>query len=251
MKDKVQMVAPIEEVVAAEMEIDDDGEGEEDARMEPRADEPGDVPPPPRPREVRPSAMRPGAETVRLHKLIHCPYQSWCEVCVASKGSSAHYHREAPQPIDCDIARIQMDFIFVGAEGTFVVEPRAKATVLMVICKDDGNLYATEVCWKTDEYGVEMVIRFLSTYDSVEIKTDGESSIVEVATRQNNDFGTNECWRSSRNWSCGTFEWKSAGAVASVFSGCAKSNASQNHSRYTDVSMDVASFCLDGGALPV
>ena len=62
LKDKVQMVAPIEEVVAGEMEIDDDGEGEEDARMEPRADEPRDVPPPPRPREVRPSAMRPIAE---------------------------------------------------------------------------------------------------------------------------------------------------------------------------------------------
>ena len=67
LKDRVQMVAPIEEVVSGEMEIDDDGEGAEDARMEPRADEPGDVPPPPRPREVRPSAMRPGAEIVRLH----------------------------------------------------------------------------------------------------------------------------------------------------------------------------------------
>ena len=61
LKDKVQMVAPIEEVAAEEMEIDDDGEGAEDARMEPRAAEPGDVPPPPRPREVRPSAIRPGA----------------------------------------------------------------------------------------------------------------------------------------------------------------------------------------------
>ena len=86
LESKVQMVAPIEEVVAGEMEIDDDGEGEEDARMEPRADEPGDVPPPPRPREVRPSSMRPGAENARLHNLTHCPYQSWCEVCVASKG---------------------------------------------------------------------------------------------------------------------------------------------------------------------
>ena len=149
LKDKVQMVAPIEEVVSGEMEIDDDGEGAEDARMEPRADEPGDVP---------------GAEIVRLHNLTHCPYQSWCEV-------------------DGDIARIQMDFMFVGAEGTFVDEPRAKATVLMVICKDDGNLSATEVRSKTDEYGVEMVIRFLSTYESVEIKTDGEPSIVEVARR--------------------------------------------------------------------
>ena len=104
-------------------------------------------------------------------------------MCVASKGRSDHYHREAPQPIDGDIARIKMDFMFVGAEGTFVDEPRAKATVLMVICKDDGNLSATEVRSKTDEYGVEMVIRFLSTYESVEIKTDGEPSIVEVARR--------------------------------------------------------------------
>ena len=58
-----------------------------------------------------------------------------------------------------------MDFMFVGAEGTFVDEARAKATVLMVICKDDGNLSATEVRTKTDEYGVEMVLRFLNTYE--------------------------------------------------------------------------------------
>ena len=100
---------------------------------------------------------------------------------MASKGKSAHNHREAPQPMDGDIARIQMDFMFVGTEGTYVDEPRAKATVLMVICKDDGNLSATEVRTKTDEYGVEMVLRFLSTYEEVEIKTDGEPSIVEIA----------------------------------------------------------------------
>ena len=102
---------------------------------------------------------------------------------MASKGKSDHYHREAPQPMDGDVARIQMDFIFVGAEGTFVDEPRAKATVLMLICKDDGNLTATEVRAKTDEYGVEMVLRFFSTYESVDIKTDGEPSIVEIARR--------------------------------------------------------------------
>ena len=38
-----------------------------------------------------------------------------------------------------------------------------RTTVLMVICKDDGNLSATRsVRTKTDEYGVEMVLRFLS-----------------------------------------------------------------------------------------
>ena len=45
------MIAPIDEVAEEEMEIDD-GEGAGDARAEPRVDEPGDGPPPPRPREV-------------------------------------------------------------------------------------------------------------------------------------------------------------------------------------------------------
>ena len=177
-------------------------------------------------------------------------------MCVASKSKSDHYHREAPQPLDGDVARIQMDFMSVGAEGTFVDEPRARATVLMVICKDDGNLSETEVRSKTDEYGVEMVIRFLSTYECVEIQTDGEPSIVEVARRvQARRDKTTTLWHKraleNPNWSSETCEWNSAGAVASVFSGRAKSNASQNHSRYIVVSMDVAAFCLDGGALPV
>ena len=104
-------------------------------------------------------------------------------MCAASKGKSDHYHREAPESKDGDVARVQMDFMFVGAEGTFVDEPRAKATVLMVVCTDDGNLSATEVRTRADEYGVEMVLRFLSTYEDVEIKTDGEPSIVEIARR--------------------------------------------------------------------
>ena len=68
-------------------------------------------------REVRPSSIRPGAEAVRQHNLTHCPYQNWCEVCVASKGKSDHYHREAPQPMDGNVARIQMDFMYSPASS--------------------------------------------------------------------------------------------------------------------------------------
>ena len=74
-------------------------------------------------------------------------------MCVASKGKSDHYQRDVPEAKDGDVARVQTDFMFVGAEGTFVNEPRAKATVLMVVCKDDGNLASTVT--KTDEYGVD------------------------------------------------------------------------------------------------
>ena len=76
-----------------------------------------------------------------------------------------------------------MDVMFVEAEGSFVDEPRTQATVLMVICKDDGNLAATVVRTKTDEYGVELVLRSLSIYEGVEIKTYGRPSIVEIARR--------------------------------------------------------------------
>ena len=253
LESKVQMVAPIDEVAEEEMEIDDDGEGAGDARAEPRADEPGDDPPP-RPREVRPrpttaksrSCASTQFDTLSISELVR-------GVCVASKGKSDHYHREAPQPMDEDVARIQMDFMFVGAEGTFVDEPRAKATILMVICKDDGNLSATEVRAKTDEYGVEMVLRFLSTYESVEIKTDGEPSIVEIARRV-------QARRQRRLWHRRVLEdtkrlerWnvRMEQCRRSCAVGRARTYASENHSRYAVVSMDVAAFCVDGGALPV
>ena len=159
--------------------------------------------------------------------------------------------------MDGDVARIQMDFMFVGAEGTFVDEPRARATVLMVICKDDGNLSATEVRSKTDEYGVEMVLRFLSTYESVEIKTDGEPSIVEIARRvqARRDKTTTLAQTSvGGHQEIGAVERANGTVQAQLrayYLGRARAYETENHSKYTVVSMDVAAFCLDGGALPV
>ena len=50
----------------------------------------------------------------------------------------------------------------------------------MVVCKDDGNSTATVVSTKADECGVETVMRFLSTYEDVEIKTDGEPALLKL-----------------------------------------------------------------------
>ena len=105
------MIAPIDEIADEEMEVDDDGEGAGDARAEPRADEPGDDPPPPRPREVRPKS-----NTTRSRSCAPTQFETLSKtelvgsVCVVSNGKSDHYHREAPQPMDGDVAKIQMDF---------------------------------------------------------------------------------------------------------------------------------------------
>ena len=110
---------------------------------------------------------------------------------------------------------------------------------------------------KTDEYGVEMVLRFLSTYGSVEINTDGEPSIVEIARRVQ-----------VRRDKTTTLAQTSVGGHQEIGAVERANGTVQAHLRayYLDVqermkvriipsntvvSMDVAAFCLDGGALPV
>ena len=116
------------------------------------------------------------------------------------KGKSDHYHPEAPQPMDGDVARIQMDAMFVGTEGTLA---------------------------KTDEYGVE-VLRILEYAKVLRLRRMVEPSIVEIARRVQvrRDTTTTLAQTSvgghQRGWSSGTCDWNSAGSVAGVSPGCAK-----------------------------
>ena len=159
--------------------------------------------------------------------------------------------------MDGDVESIQMDFVFVGAEETFVDEPRAKAKVLMVICKDDGNLSATEVRTKTDEYGVDMVLRFLGTYEGVEIKTDGGPSIVEIArrVRARRDKATTLAQTSvGRHQEIGAVE-RANGTVQAQLLAFYLDVQERMKERVIFVAqfvpMDVAACSVDGGALPI
>ena len=126
--------------------------------------------------EVRPCLTRPGAEAARRHNMSHCP-RAGANCWSRQKAKSDHHHKEALEVKDRDLARVQMDFMYVGAEGTFVDE-RAKATFLMVVCKDDGNLAATVMRTKTDHYGVEMVLLFLTM--EIWRLTDGKPITLEI-----------------------------------------------------------------------
>ena len=110
---------------------------------------------------------------------------------------------------------------------------------------------------KTDEYGLEMVLRFLSTYEGVEIKTDGEPSIVEIARRvqarrdktttlaQTSVGGRQEIGAVER--ANGTVQAQ----LRAYYLDAQRTHESKSHSRHTIVSMNVATFSVDGGALPV
>ena len=108
------------------------------------------------------------------------------------------------------------------AVGTRVDETgEAKATVHMVICKDDGNLGATVVRTKTDEHGVELVLRFVRTcgnQDRWRTQHCGDCSTGAIPTRQNNEFGTVERRGSPRDWRSGTSEWDGSGSASRFLS---------------------------------
>ena len=97
LKSTAHMIAPTDEdathgAADEEMGMAEDSAHTDDgarAAVGARVDEPGDNPPPTTTREVRPCSMRPGAEAVRQHNLTHCPYQSWCEVCIASPSQAS------------------------------------------------------------------------------------------------------------------------------------------------------------------
>ena len=115
---------------------------------------------------------------------------------------------------------------------------------------------ATEVRAKTDDYGVEMVLRFLNTYESVEIKTDGKPSIVEIARRvqARRDKPTTLAQTSVGGYQeIGAVE-RANGTVQAQLRAYyldVQERMKMSHSRYAVVSMDVAAFCVDGGSLPV
>ena len=139
-------------------------------------------PPPPRPREVRPSPMRKRSrsgeatqfDTLSISELVRGVVWHQKERATTITGKRHNHWTVTLQGFRWILSSL------VQREHSWM-SPRLKATNLMVICKDDGNLSATEVRAKTDEYGVETVLRFLSTYEGVETKT--EPSIVEIARR--------------------------------------------------------------------
>ena len=147
LESKAQMVAPIDEVADEEMEVDDMLEKDQEMQEQ--------------------NHVQMSQETIHHHR-DH------------ERSNTTRSRSCAPTHFDTLSISELVRGVWHQKDGATTITGKRH---LMVICKDDGDLSATEVRAKTDEYGVEMVLRFLSTYESVEIKTDGEPSIVEFARR--------------------------------------------------------------------
>ncbi len=55
--------------------------------------------------------LLPTPKEVAAHNLTHCPYRSWCKICVESRGrEDAHKSRKGEDPSEGGLPEIAMDY---------------------------------------------------------------------------------------------------------------------------------------------
>ena len=67
-------------------------------------------------REVKapPIPDTPSREQVRLHRLTHRPFRSWCPHCIRGKGRSDPHKKSSQKGVESEIPKIASDYFFVG-----------------------------------------------------------------------------------------------------------------------------------------
>ena len=59
--------------------------------------------------------LLPTAKEVATHNITHCPYRSWCKICVESRGrEDAHKTRQGEDPSEAGLPEVAMDYDYYG-----------------------------------------------------------------------------------------------------------------------------------------
>ena len=68
-------------------------------------------------RNAEPTAEMPSRNDIDQHREDHCPYQSWCDACVAGSGRESA-HRQANFSARA-VPTVAFDYLFVNDRGVF------------------------------------------------------------------------------------------------------------------------------------
>ena len=121
----------------------------------------GDAPTMPSARAAK-EAAPPTEEQVKTHELTHANYEPWCEHCVAGGGQEAKHLKVKADTQPPDTLVVQMDYLFIAADGSQTAQGRESVTVLVAV--DDRG--AAEACVSTkkgpqDTYAIKVLTKFL------------------------------------------------------------------------------------------
>ena len=90
------------------------------------------------------------------HDTVHCPYRSWCTVCVAASGKEDAHARSASFDVETGLLVLSLDYEF----------PEGPVTVLVGTVKPSGAALAYTCTAKgpTDAWVVRQIARDLDTW---------------------------------------------------------------------------------------
>ena len=126
-----------------------------------------------------PKPYSPSEEERRNHNLTHCPFRSWCEICVAGK-SPAGMHKKQSAP-ETKIPVIEFDYTF-GSDRPG--DPERKISMLVATDSIHKSVFAVQARRKgsSDEYAMQSFLNYVNMLSLVkaELKCDGEAATIDI-----------------------------------------------------------------------
>ena len=126
----------------------------------------------------------PSAVEREQHELTHCPYASWCEVCVQSKGREGPHSRTPADLRDGQLPVVQADFCTLRS-GSVECAGVESTVVLILSCMSTGMVKAVPAVSKeTTPFMVTAAVAFIRAVhhnSRVVLRTDNEPSIESLA----------------------------------------------------------------------
>ena len=87
----------------------------------------------------KPSPIRPSSEAIESHYRTHCPYRSWCPVCVAASGREDPHPREKGRAAEDGLPVVSMDYELLEEKLiVLVVKDECTGTISAYDCLTKG-----------------------------------------------------------------------------------------------------------------
>lgn len=80
--------------------------------------------------EPRRHPGNPTQEEIDEHELIHCPFRSWCPICVEAQGKEDPHYKDIKRDITNESPVVSMDYKEVSEYDD------SKSKLSMIVCRD-------------------------------------------------------------------------------------------------------------------
>ena len=124
--------------------------------------------------KIKPSPEKPTKEEVASHDATHCPYRSWCAVCVAASAREDPHPRKGRCATEDGLPVIQADYDLLEEHLTLLIaKDRQSGAVLAYDCETKGP---------GDAWVVKQLVSDLADWGRTDIclMSDGEPAITAL-----------------------------------------------------------------------